>query len=372
MNEFYEFRKSVLRNHNTVRLYRRSNCDDLDIKQELAKPIKEEAEEFLIDVIDYDDSQMEIKEEEGELAPSESLDESVNTIKDVDVYHVDGELKSVVVKPNSRPVPVKATAEKRIKNEVKDVNPITVISVSDTIFIKKQQQHRVSKPPLPVEKPGQLPQRNSFLVVTCSACNAVFRNRKNLLLHMKNDHPEKDIEHNKPCPKIIITPTKRSPQSNTDQNVPHITLYKCTQCNSSFIHEANFKQHLKSCKLSALAKLDKSQITIKRTKNVVPKKQLYHNDPKSELMFCSRCPSTYKSKYFLHRHLLEVHNIRSGEEVFYCQVCQLNYSCAEDLKLHNQALHPFRCNKCGEDFRQCMHSQQNIAPIFYENKVKTN
>ncbi|XP_053698429.1 zinc finger protein ZFP2-like [Sabethes cyaneus] len=369
LNEFYQFRKNVLRNHNLVRLFRRSNCDNCDIKPNIKELDTETTEEILIDILDYD-SQMEAKDDNDGSAIN-SPNQAGPIVKDIDLYHIDGELKTLVVKQKGRSTVDKTTGKHMQNEDGKNPSPIIVIPFSDALLKKQPLQQRVAKPP--VEKhAGQLPTRNTFLVVTCSSCNAVFRNRENLIIHMKNDHPDKDLEQNTSAPKIVVTPTKRCQQSNADQNVPHITLYKCTQCNSSFIQEANFKQHLKTCKLTALAKLDKSQITIKRTKNVAPKIQLLRNDPKSDRLRCSHCPSTYVSKYFLQKHLLEVHNISSSDKVYFCKICLLNYSCAEDLKLHNQALHPFRCNKCGEDYRKCMHAQQSTKPVFHVNKVKAN
>ncbi|XP_055540751.1 uncharacterized protein LOC129727205 [Wyeomyia smithii] len=360
LEAFHEFRRNVLRNHNAVRLFRRSNRDDFDVKPAKKKAKDEELDGVLIDIIDYD-SQMEAKDNDSESFPMTHSKEQVHEVRDVDAYHVDGALKKLVVRKTSQVATGEAIGGKRVKNgNVKNADPITVISFRDAF------------PPPAEKRPQILPTRNSFLVVTCSHCNAVFRNRENLIIHMKNDHADKNFQQKIPSPKIMITPTKRSPQSNTDQNVQHMTLFKCPQCNSSFIQEDNFQEHMKSCKLTALAKLDKSQITIKRTKNI-QKRRLFQNNLQSDRLHCTHCSSTYKSKHFLQKHLLETHNISCSDEVYYCEICQLNYSCAEDLKLHNQALHPLQqCGKCGEDISSCLHSQQSTRSVFYTNKVKTN
>lgn len=395
-NEFHEFRRMVARNHNSVKAYRKMHGDEIGV------PIPEE-EITLIELIDgsqlteikqelddYEDTKIDIPKV-PETKPAK------DTVKEVDVYHLDGELRNVVVKEEKqspvRSLPVAVSSASKSKEEDAKKSPPALVHVNvlnkKVVVVKRPQGTVLNSEHL--EKRTKLATGHGFSVVKCSQCRAVFRSRENLIIHERNDHPISLPTKTASPQKISTSPTASSkpPPSQTTQ---HVTLYKCTHCSNSFIHEANFEKHVKTCKAGILAKLN-PQITVKRavpaamneTKAAVAKAddqpKLKHvlkrretegqmtqkpfvkkEETEDQRIRCHYCPLTYKTKHFLKKHMLDVHKIDDYEDVFYCHVCKLNYSCNEDLQLHNRAIHRFQCKQCLEDFRTCMHSQIYAKP----------
>lgn len=471
-DSFHYFRRTVVRNHNAVKTYRRLFPDEFDIP---AEPDDEGATIELIDddeVLDikqeeedsgeyYDDpQQVEIKQENEDNGGS--MDDSYpvqikqeievedfrigglkinpakpakEIVKEVDVYHLDGELRSVVVKEESL-LPIKSPpvtpatqknqqlnkspaapqtkpnvinskisiikrpqgkllntehSEKRLKtvaetdciklpqgkllNTENTEKPLKTIAETD--FTKQSPQGKLLNTEHSDKRPKRIAE-TAFSVVKCSHCRAVFRNRENLIIHEQHDHPNK-ILLAKPATTTTITSPKK-PSRPLPQSPPQkVTLHKCSHCSSSFIQYPNYTQHMKTCRAAALSKLN-PQIVVKRTtpaamnevlkaavakigkqvqiKPVVESKQQQEQEPFADKRIrCPYCPLTYKTKYFLKKHMLDVHKIDDYENVFYCHVCKLNYSCNEDLQLHNRAIHRFQCTQCLDDFRTCMHAQ---------------
>ncbi|XP_065084496.1 uncharacterized protein LOC135706768 [Ochlerotatus camptorhynchus] len=389
-SDFHEFRRMVVRNHNAVKAYRKMHGDEMDFPQT-------EEETVLIELIDG--SQLtEIKQELDEYEDSKCDIPKVpepkpakETVKEVDVYHLDGELRNVVVKEEKlssvRSLPVAVSSASKSKNEDTKKSPAELPHINvlnKKVAVVKRPQGTVLNSEHS-EKRTKLATGHGFSIVKCSQCRAVFRSRENLIIHERNDHP-------------VSSPTKTgSPKTPSTspvgsskpppQTTQHVTLYKCTHCSSSFIHEANFEKHLQTCKVGILAKLN-PQITVKRTapaamnetkaavvkaddqakiKHVLKKEETVEQiirkhvvkkeETEDNRIRCHYCPLTYKTKHFLKKHMLDVHKIDDYEDVFYCHVCKLNYSCNEDLQLHNRAIHRFQCKQCLEDFRTCMHSQ---------------
>ncbi|XP_062703161.1 zinc finger protein 777 [Aedes albopictus] len=396
MNGFHDFRRLVVRNHNAVKTFRR-----------LFGVQMEEEPPTVIEVIEDDDTDadaepMEIKQEfeaeESKLADQIKTEHEQGappvkeTVKDVDVYHLDGKLATVVVKEEQlSPVkeeklsPVQSMPQME-KNPEQKRSPAaakpTPNIINSKITILKRPQGRLLNMEHS-EKRAKVVVGSEFSVVKCSQCRAVFRNRENLLIHERDDH--RQPEQPKVNFKKIVTPPTTPHTRRISKPLPHTvaTLFKCPHCSSSFIHKNNYELHQKTCKAAVLSKLN-PQIVVKRTtpaamnevikaavakvgrqvqikpvETVIEIKQEPEGD--DQRIRCQYCPLTYKTKYYLKKHLFDVHKIDDYENVFYCHVCKLNYSCDEDLQLHNRAIHRFLCKQCPEDFRTCMHAQTNAG-----------
>lgn len=376
-DNFHDFRRMVVRNHNAVKTFRRLFGDQYD-----------EEPTTMIEVIDDSQQEMEIKQEfeaeESKLAEQIEIDYKPpkEEVKEVDVYHLDGELKTVVVK-EERLSPEKslpATPEKEQSQEPKRSPPVTNLNANiSRVTVLKRPQGKVLNLEH-AEKRAKAAILSRFSVVKCSHCRAVFRNRENLLKHERDDH-QNVTEHllNKNAPSKSLPVIKTRQISKPLPHSPVAQLFKCPHCSSSFIQKSNYEQHIKTCKAAALSKLN-PQIVVKRTtpaamnevikaavakigRNVQVKPvelvQVKQEETEDQRIRCHYCPLTYKTKYFLKKHMLDVHKIDDYENVFYCHVCKLNYSCDEDLQLHNRAIHRFQCKQCLEDFRTCMHAQTN-------------
>lgn len=132
MNGFHDFRRLVVRNHNAVKTFRR-----------LFGVQMEEEPPTVIEVIEDDDTDadaepMEIKQEfeaeESKLADQikteheQGVPPVKDTVKEVDVYHLDGKLATVVVKEEQLS-PVK---EEKL-SPVKSVPQVSASSSTGTI-----------------------------------------------------------------------------------------------------------------------------------------------------------------------------------------------------------------------------------------------
>ncbi|XP_058839924.1 zinc finger protein 28-like [Topomyia yanbarensis] len=392
LNDIHEFRQTVNRNHAAVKDYRRSFGDEII-------PKVESDVEILVDIYDLDPRLTDFKEEEYFIqddVPEIVSGQAVETVKDVDVYHMDGELTTVVLKQeNLPPARVIARDNKQIKDNITavPVKPAIVMPHINVLSRKVNPPPSVKRyttnlppktqPVIPEKRTKTLPTVESFFVVKCSQCSAVFRNSENLAIHEARDHSKvREINHST---EVVAAPPKSLNQSITNKQNQQNVLFKCNQCNSSFIQKTNYEKHLKSCQPAILAKLNTSQITIKRTKtapvNSAPVSQLgekshsivKHGETENRYR-CPACPLTYKIQHFLQKHLLDVHKLPDDKEVYYCPMCRLFYSCNEDLQLHNRAIHRFQCRQCNTDFRKCIHSQgKSRAHLGREsNKEKLN
>ncbi|KAL1391541.1 hypothetical protein pipiens_012307 [Culex pipiens pipiens] len=211
LNEFHAFRRNVMRNHNAVQIFRQTFGDEI----ERAEP---EEEETYVEIIE-DSQQLAdlIREEYGDTME----------LKEVDVYHVNGELRTVVVKADPD-----------------------------------------AKPPSPQQQ-------------------------------------------------VRAAPKKTPPAG------------------------------------PRLARLDLSQITIKRTK---------FQENAADRLQCDHCQLTYKTLHNLNKHLIEVHKVMPRPtEKHICSLCNLSYSCYQDLQLHIRALHSIRCTTCAADNRQCSHKPPAVG-----------
>ncbi|XP_062558386.1 uncharacterized protein LOC134223256 [Armigeres subalbatus] len=401
-NNFHNYRRSVVRNHNAVKTFRRLFPDEF-----LNPSLPEEEEPTIIELID--DNEIDIKQEVDDEDSPMTVDRSTEeTIKEVDVYHLDGELRTVVVKEEKllpeesetvaptkkfqahldgqlrtiikeeKLSPVKLEPSASITNRNQASKPLPTVAkknpqvINSKITILKRPQGKLLNA-APPEKRQNLVVGAAFSVVKCSHCRAVFRNRENLRIHEKNDHWS---IINKPLP---TKPAVTLPGKKIKPLPPNVTLYKCNNCTSSFIHLANYEHHMKNCKPDIPSKLNHQtaakrtapapvvvnevvkaaiakiggQVQIKSTNGV----QIKLEETEDQRIRCPYCPLTYKTKYFLKKHMLDVHKIDDYEDVFFCHVCKLNYSCDEDLQLHNRAIHRFQCKQCLEDFRTCLHAQ---------------
>lgn len=361
INEFHLFRRNVVRNHNIVKRFRKQYGDEIVIpKQEIKEEPEDEEEGFLVDIID-EDNLIKIKEEYDSCA-ADSISDGISertheTVKEVDVYHMDGELKTLVVKQESTlpvhliPAPRKSVENGGLKtsqNKPPSVNILskkpTMMNISKNSSVLNTEHQRppvnlLKRPAATVlNKEVQEKQPKSAPIV-CLKCRAVFRSRENLIMHERNDH---GITRPQTQPPVVLPEPKINPRN---------TLFKCTKCNSSFIQEANYEHHLTTCKVALLARLN-PQITIKRTKvpenqpspspnvNVINIARKNNDEPAEERRLrCPHCLLSYKTKHFLQKHLQDVHKIVIKDEVYRCKICNLTYSCSEDLQLHNQALH---------------------------------
>ncbi|XP_055641681.1 uncharacterized protein LOC129778657 [Toxorhynchites rutilus septentrionalis] len=392
-NDFHTFRRKVVSNHTMVKLYRRNHGDEIVIpKEEVKEEAQEDEEEgFLIDIID-EDQLIKIKEENDDGISDAIFGKAHETIKEVDVYHMDGELRKLVVK--QEPIsPVRPTSAPRKSAENGDIKlrlgalPTMHIlnkKVPSTNVVKQLSVPAVKIEPLdstpiaPKRPAGTIlnqdikEKRLKSSVVSCWKCKAVFNSHENLIIHEREDHGM--VRQHKPPP-VVSSGSKPCAQA---------TLFKCTKCHNSFVQESNYEQHLTTCKVSLLSKLNPAQITIKRTK--VPASQPSppsssaginnlngkNNDHQvvEHRLRCPHCPLTYKTKHFLQKHLQDVHRIATKEEVLQCKICNLTYSCSEDLKLHNQALHRRQCEQCTGEFKNCVHS--NVDTKTVGNRVLVN
>uniref|UniRef100_A0A1Q3F642 Uncharacterized protein n=1 Tax=Culex tarsalis TaxID=7177 RepID=A0A1Q3F642_CULTA len=342
LDEFHEFRRNVVRNHNAVKIFRQTFGDE----EECVEQEEEEEEKTYVEIIE--DSLADIiKEEYGDTAE----------LKEADVYHVNGELRTVVVKPDSD---APAPPQLQVQVSPKKTPPAAPVNI-----LNKSGGHAASLPTAQNYRKrifNLTPAETVYTVFKCSTCLAVFHSQDNLSIHKRTDHPEvpttlpnssakrlvvKKVEPRKPPasspPKRPLPKPSVSPQTQK-------LLFKCVSCSSSFVQEENLKHHQLICKPAALSKLDLSQITIKRTK-------VQENPPASRIQ-CDHCTLTYKSRDMLNKHLIEVHQVaplQQQQPSHFCTLCSLNYSCLEDLQLHNRALHAYRCKICAKDSRRCMH-----------------
>ncbi|XP_058446821.1 telomere zinc finger-associated protein-like [Malaya genurostris] len=385
LNEIHEFQQTVMRNHIAVKDYRRTYGD------EIIYPKLEEDDVILIDVYDLDPRLTEIKEEEYFIqddVPEIVSGQTVEIVKDVGVYHMDGELKTVVVKQEnlSPEHEVTTVTNEKVCNENKKAIPSKPSTVMPHINILNRRAitSTVPKRPPPEitsnlkvmvqEKRIKVSVLNASAVVKCSQCDAVFQTQKNLAVHESTDHRKSNTDVMKPSMHASTSslPTKLNSQVIQNRRTQRMELFKCNQCNSSFIQKANYEKHVKSCQSSVLSKLNTSQITIKRTTTVNPNhrkpqvtqlNQTSHSKKCDELenrIRCPQCPLTYKIKHFLNKHLKDVHKVPDNKEVHYCSICRLYYSCNEYLQLHIRAIHRFHCRQCNGDFRKCMHAQSHV------------
>lgn len=354
LNEFHAFRRNVVRNHNAVKIFRQTFGDEVE---RVDAEEEDEEEQTYVEIIE--DSQLAdiIREEYGD----------TTELKEVDVYHVNGELRTVVVK-----------ADPESSAQQPQVNLVSPKKHSPAPPVNILNKSRGPATPLPVVHNSQKkviktsPSGAVFTVFKCSQCRAVFQSQENLAVHERSDHsslhktppqsaPQRLMVHKVPQsspPKRALPKPAISPQTQK-------LLFKCTSCSSSFVQEQNLKQHQVTCKPSALSKLDLSQITIKRTKVQEP-------PPATDRIQCEHCKLTYKTRHYLNKHLIEIHNIvpKQDKQQHFCSLCSLSYSCLQDLQLHNRALHPFRCTVCAADFRQCMHKQPSGGQEAFENGNK--
>lgn len=347
LNEFHAFRMNVVRNHNAVKIFRQTFGDEI----ECVEPEKEEEQTF-VEIIE--DSILPAGESLADIIQDEYGD--TTELKEVDVYHVNGELRTVVVKPDSEAPPP------QVRVSPKKTPPAARVNI-----LNKSGGHAASLPAVQKSIPKAYPSGTVFTVFKCTTCRAVFQNQDNLTNHQRKDHPSHpETPPQSALQRLIVhkVEPRKSPQSYPPKRpllkraAPPQTqklLFKCASCSSSFVEEQNLKHHQITCKPAALSKLNLSQITIKRTKVQEPA-------PAASRIQCEYCKLTYKTQHFLNKHLLEVHKVMPQKQPqHFCSLCKLSYSCLQDLQLHNRAMHAFRCTTCAKDFRQCLHEQPNIA-----------
>ncbi|XP_039453671.1 uncharacterized protein LOC120432519 [Culex pipiens pallens] len=339
LNEFHAFRRNVVRNHNAVQIFRQTFGDEI----ERAEP---EEEETYVEIIE-DSQQLAdlIREEYGDTME----------LKEVDVYHVNGELRTVVVKPDpdAKPPPPQQQQVRVAPKKTQPAGPVNILNKSKgqatSQPTRQNTQKTVFKPP----PPGSV-----FTVFKCASCRAVFQSHENLIIHQRTENQcitQKVLPQSGPRKPPQTSPPKRPLSKASIPPQTQKLLFKCVSCSSSFVQEENLKQHQITCKPAALSRLDLSQITIKRTK-------LQENA--ADRMQCDHCQLTYKTLHNLNKHLIEVHKVMPRPtEKHICSLCNLSYSCYQDLQLHIRALHSIRCTTCAADNRQCSHKPPAAAAV---------
>ncbi|XP_055585117.1 uncharacterized protein LOC129737963 isoform X2 [Uranotaenia lowii] len=435
MDEFHAFQQTATRNHQMVKLFRKDHgdvfseddvardtskkqvslklkdfqwspfkMDDSDPENEFPSYVKEENEdEFYVDVLDLTGT--EIKQEipspqKNSPAVEGTLSKTIanELVKNVDVYHMDGELQTVVVKeetvetssvlpvleqlsvkpqltikkvpkvePGTEPATIDGSAtEEQITTKTSPANmfqrmrnvtvkPVPARSVGGSTATKRPPPGRLLNAELCDKRP-KIPPSTVKPIIKCNQCRAVFSNETNLLMHMENDHsPNKP----KAVPRVAQLP--KNPGSQQSK----LTLFKCTHCNSSFVQLRNYQEHqANQCKEALRTRFPAGQepgtsVTVKQykaptTPTSKPRAANESSANKSDRRLpCPYCKNVYKSEQFLNRHLFEVHKVLLKREQHRCDICQLNYSCREDLALHHRAMH--QCRQCGKNTKDCNH-----------------
>lgn len=328
LNEFHAFRRNVVRNHNAVQIFRQTFGDEIERAEA-------EEEETYVEIIE-DSQQLAdlIREEYGDTME----------LKEVDVYHVNGELRTVVVKPDADTKPPPPQQQVRVApKKTPPAGPVNILNKSSI----QNSQKKVFK---------SSPSGSVFTVFKCASCRAVFQSQENLIIHQRTQSLcmiQNNLQKTGPRKPPQPSPPKRSlPKASIPPQTQKL-LFKCVSCSSSFVQEENLKQHQITCKPAALSRLDLSQITIKRTK-------VQENAP--DRMQCDHCQLTYKTLHNLNKHLIEVHKVMpKPTEKHICSLCNLSYSCVQDLQLHVRALHSIRCTTCAADNRQCSHQPPAVG-----------
>jgi len=100
-----------------------------------------------------------------------------------------------------------------------------------------------------------------------------------------------------------------------------------------------------------------------------------NGDASVKSVICDECGELLKSKTFLERHMSQVHQVRTGDEMLFCEVCGGSFGTPFLLKQHRQESHGkrkrmFNCRHCESVFFTQKQYREHYRAV-HKPEVKT-
>ncbi len=186
---------------------------------------------------------------------------------------------------------------------------------------------------------------------TCEWCGITTNNRSEMVLHMKNEHPEHATEHETPA---YLKKGGRKPK----YSVPYMSKEKsepmtCKKCGKSFESQYALSQHLlihikMTCNICGEVFEGRNKLRVHKRNNhdsVTGGKAAYP---------CDMCGKSMVSEKKLEEHMFRIH-VPDNERPFPCSMCDRGFARKSELTAHMSVVHlrqrPYTCGfKCGQAF----------------------
>ncbi|CAD7086829.1 unnamed protein product [Hermetia illucens] len=212
----------------------------------------------------------------------------------------------------------------------------------------------------------------------CNLCNRIYRHKRSLRFHIKNDHGEEalgppqsetickycdkefndedtldiHIESDHPGDKKYVCPHCSRAFKCRATRQEHINThtgerpYKCPHCSKGFSNSSNLAVHIR---MHLQIKNHSCSFCGKRFVSSSEKKRHERTHTGEKLHQCEECGKQYASLHKLNDHLKRHKNIKN----FKCDVCSKTFYTLHMLKDHKSAHsseRPFSCDICGQRF----------------------
>ena len=186
---------------------------------------------------------------------------------------------------------------------------------------------------------------------TCEWCGITTNNRSEMVLHMKNEHPEHATEHETPA---YLKKGGRKPK----YSVPYMSKEKsepmvCKKCGKTFESQYALSQHLlihikMTCNVCG-------EVFEGRNKLRVHKRNSHDTVSGGKAAYpCDMCGKSMVSEKKLEEHMFRIH-VPDNERPFPCSMCDRGFARKSELTAHMSVTHlrtrPYACGfKCGQAF----------------------
>lgn len=186
---------------------------------------------------------------------------------------------------------------------------------------------------------------------TCTVCQKIFTNKKNLKIHMNSHDDGLNTENNKFICSICGKGFKHSRYLKSHEKIHSgIKAYKCATCSISFIHQHTLKSHQRihtgekpyECKTEGCNKTFSFYSGLKQHILVV-------HTADSKKFVCDYCGKRFPTKGRYNEHV----RTHTGEKPLICEVCNKGFNSYGILNVHKRTHtgeRPFKCNICGKSF----------------------
>lgn len=156
--------------------------------------------------------------------------------------------------------------------------------------------------------------------LTCSCCNEIFSNKKEFMLHIKNELDPNQKTKTYPCSICKEQFTLAELRDHMTIHNTNMKQYMCEICGKRFSYQTSLRFH------------KHAEVT--------------------EVSLCDLCGKSFSSQIDLKLHNERVH---AEMERFSCKFCDKRFKNNQHLKIHERqhtGERPYECNICGKKFTQ--------------------